>query len=163
MSDSRVIAAGWAPGVVGAYAVQAIALKDVTNVTHTAKALFSELRFQVAGGEVVIKRCPQEPAAWVAETVRDRLAQPLAEAAATTRADGIPSGVSSQIGPASPKESTGEPFLISVSGCTSANLNLAFEHNGVPVRGCARVVYTSGDLPSAERCGEPLFMELDLE
>lgn len=58
---------------------------------------------------------------------------------------------------------TGPPIRISVSGCDTATLDLAFTRNSSPVRGCAHVEFTAGDLPTQEACGAPLHMDLDLQ
>ncbi len=62
---------------------------------------------------------------------------------------------------AEPGRSDGPLKEFNVSGCNSATLDLSFESNDLPSPGCVGVVFTSGDLPNLEQCGETVHMEID--
>ncbi len=65
--------------------------------------------------------------------------------------------------PANAGQEDGEAYEVVVSGCNTATLIINFQNNEAAETGCARVSFTSGDLPSQEACGQPLVMQLDLQ
>ncbi len=73
----------------------------------------------------------------------------------------LPNGEPGTTLPAVSPRTDGPPVEINVAGCNSATLDLSFESNQLPSRGCVGVEFTSADLPGLQECGETVHLEID--
>jgi Bacterial PH domain len=76
VTDHRLIAAGGVHGIGGTDEVEVFALDEVSNASVKRRLLFSVLRVDTPGGELVVRGCAKDAAAWVVDMIGARRAAP---------------------------------------------------------------------------------------